>query len=69
MKRVLKITATNGSTTAKVRIEVECRWDDVFCSTRERSRQVLHGIASGVMETLSDASYFRVPLSCQRVGR
>ena len=75
MKRVLTITAKNGGTTAKVRIEVVCRkakeqeglpWS---YSTPMLSRRVLHGIADGVMEALRDADYFKVPLSRQRVGR
>ena len=74
MKRVLKITATNGGTTAKVRIEVECRaaWHPSLSysmNRRQLSRRVLHAIASGVMQALSQADYFAVPLSRQRVGR
>jgi len=72
MKRVLKITATNGGTTAKVKIEVVCRRDEENPWSYSRpllARRVLHGIADGVMESLRDADYFHVPLSRQRVGR
>jgi hypothetical protein len=72
MKRVLTITARNGGTTAKVRIEVECRKDQErpwSYSTPMLARRVLHGIADGVMEAIADADYFKVPLSRQRVGR
>ena len=72
MKRVLKITATNGGTTAKVRIEVVCRNKESHSSgwsPRALSHEVLHAIASGVMQTITDADYFKVPLSKQRVDR
>jgi len=70
MKRVLKITATNGGTTAKVRIEVVCsRGRPPFFSTRNLSRTVLSAIADGVMETIKTTSLFWVPLNKQRVGR
>ena len=69
MKRVLKISAVNGGTTAKVRIEVECTSDVVFDSTRERAGRVITSIADGVMEVVRNAKYFEVPLSRQRVGR
>jgi hypothetical protein len=69
MKRVLKITAKNGGTTAKVRIEVVCTEEGVFLNRRQIARRVLHGIADGVMEAIADADYFHVPLSRQRLGR
>ena len=73
MKRVLTITAVNGGTTAKVRIEVVCRMEEDerawSYSTPFLSRRVLHGIADGVMEALRDADYFHVPLCKQRVDR
>jgi len=72
MKRVLKITATNGGTTAKVRIEVVCRKEETCpwsYSTPDLSRRVLLGIADGVMEALRNADHFHVPLSRQHIGR
>jgi len=70
MKRVLKITATNGGTTAKVRIEVDCLTRrPPFWSTRLQSRVIILEITDGVMEALREASYLRAPLSTQRVGR
>jgi len=69
MKRVLKITATNGGTTAKVRIEVVSQEDRYPLKRRQLSRRVLHTIASAVMHALSQGEYFRVPLSQQQIGR
>jgi hypothetical protein len=69
VKRVLTITARNGGTTAKVRIEVECAEEGMLLNRRQIARRVLHGIADGVMEAIADADYFEVPLSRQRVGR
>jgi hypothetical protein len=70
MKRVLKITATNGGTTAKVRIEVVCReMGSLHWSRRHISEIALAEIADGVMQGLRDARYLKVLLSRQRVGR
>ena len=69
MKRVLNITATNGGTNAKVRIEVNCTVRSLLLKRRVLSDRVLHHIADGVMEALRNAAYLHVPLSMQRVGR
>jgi hypothetical protein len=70
MKRVLKITAKNGGTTAKVRIEVECleKADPEF-NRRFISRCVLDSVGDGVMAALAGSHFLHVPLSRQRVGR
>jgi hypothetical protein len=70
VKRILNIKAVNGGTTAKVRIEVECRWrDEQRAGTRYVSGEVLNQIADDVMLALSEASYLNVPVCRQCVGR
>lgn len=70
MKRVLKITAKNGGTTAKVRIEVECKAaKDPLVGIRLECSTVLVNIADGVMDALKSTPYLWAPLSRQRVGR
>ena len=69
MKRVLNITATNGGTTAKVRIEIRCLKAGIFLNKPQLADHVAHQIADGVMEALRNATHFQALLSRQRVGR